>query len=76
VERQRTPPRSARRNRNSGADTGEDLAHAFSDIELLVAADVIKSSISEGRKHLDLEALRSVLAKLTAAHNWKKRTAP
>jgi hypothetical protein len=31
----------------------------------------IKSAISEGRKHLDLEALKSVLAKLTAAHNWK-----
>jgi hypothetical protein len=49
------------------------LAQAFSDIELLVAADVLKAAISEGRKHLDLEALRSVLAKLTAAYDWKKR---
>jgi len=42
---------------------------------LLVAADAIKSAISEGRKHLDLEALKSVLAKLTAAYNWKSRRA-
>jgi len=54
-------------------DTGEYLARAFSAIELLVAADVIKSAISEGRKHVDLEALKGVLAKLTAAYNWKKR---
>jgi hypothetical protein len=42
---------------------------------LLVAIDVIESAISEGRKHVDLEALRRVPAKLTAAHNWKKRSA-
>ena len=57
----------------TAADTSEYLARAFSDIELLVAADVIKSAISEGRKHVDLEALRGVLAKLTAAYSWKKR---
>jgi hypothetical protein len=44
-------------------------------IELLVAIDVIESAISEGTKHVDLEALKRVLAKLTAAHNWKKRCA-
>ncbi len=55
------------------SDTRKYLAQAFSDIELLVAADVIKSAISEGRKHVDLEALRSVLVKLSAAYNWKKR---
>jgi hypothetical protein len=48
--------------------------HAFSDIELLVAADVIESAIPESRKHLEREALKSVLAKLTAAHNWKSRS--
>ncbi len=47
------------------------LARAFSDVELPVAADVITSAISEGRKHLELEALKSVLAKLSAAHDWK-----
>ena len=75
MERERTPPRAKKRNRTSGADTGEYLANAFSDIELLVAADVIKSAISEGKKHLDREALKSVLAKLTTAHNWKSRRA-
>jgi len=25
------------------------------------------------RRHVDLEALKGVLARLTAAHNWKKR---
>ena len=50
------------------------LAQAFSDIELLVAADVIKSAILEGRKHLDLEALKRVLAKLTTAYSWKRRS--
>lgn len=54
--------------------TGEYLARAFSDIELIVAADVIKSAIAEGRKHVDPEALRAVLAKLSAAYAWKKRS--
>ncbi len=72
MERQRTPSRAAR-DRTGSVHTAEYLAQAFSNIELLVAADVIKSAISEGRKHLDLEALKSVLAKLTAAHNWKSR---
>jgi hypothetical protein len=56
-----------------GADVGAYLAQAFSDIELLVALDVTRSAISEGRKHVDLEALRGVLAKLTAAYDWKRR---
>jgi hypothetical protein len=43
-------------------------------IELLAAIDIIESAISEGRRHVDLEALRRVLAKLTSAHNWKKRS--
>ena len=34
----------------SDRDNGENLAQAFSDIELLAAADVIESAISEGRK--------------------------
>ena len=63
----------AKQPRAVGADTGRYLAQAFSDIELLVAADVLKAAISEGRKHVDLAALRSVLAKLTAAYSWKKR---
>lgn len=54
-------------------EVAECLAQAFSDIELLVALDVIKSAISEGRKHVDLEALRGVLAKLTAAYDRKRR---
>jgi hypothetical protein len=41
----------------------------------MLGPDVIESAISEGRKHVDLEALKRVLAKLTAAHNWKKRSA-
>jgi hypothetical protein len=61
------PPRTV------GADTSKCLAQTFADIELLVAADVIKAALSEGRKHVDPEALRSVLAKLTAAYNWKTR---
>jgi hypothetical protein len=67
------PDARAKQPRTVGADTGMYLAQAFSDIELLVAADVLKAAISEGRKHVDLEALRSVLAKLTAAYDWKKR---
>ncbi len=74
VPSHRAPP-PATNEPASDTDTGEHLAQAFSDIELLVAADVIKSAISEGRKHVDLEALRGVLAKLTAAHDWKKRNA-
>jgi hypothetical protein len=41
---------------------------------LLAAIDIIESAISEGRRHVDLEALKRVLAKLTAAHSWKKRS--
>jgi hypothetical protein len=72
VSRHRNPPLAAN---NPGTDTysGEYLVQAFSDIELLVAADMIKSAISAGRKHLDLEALKGVLAKLTAAYSRKRR---
>jgi hypothetical protein len=74
VTRHGTPLPAANKS-GSNTETGEYLAHAFSDIELLVAVDVIESAISEGRRHVDLGALKRVLAKLTAAHNWKKRTA-
>jgi hypothetical protein len=70
VPRHRNPPPAANKP-GINTDTDAYLAQAFSDIELLVAADVIKSAISEGRKHVDLEALKGVLAKLTAAYNWK-----
>ena len=72
MPRDRHPPTAANEP-GTDTDTGEYLAQAFSAIELLVAADVIKSAISEGRKHVDLQALKGVLAKLTAAYNWKKR---
>jgi len=74
VRRHRTQPAAANKVR-SNTETGEYLARAFSEIELLVAIDVIESAISEGRRHVDLEALKRVLAKLTAAHNWKKPSA-
>jgi hypothetical protein len=73
VPRHRNSPPAANK---SGTDTdtaGQYLAQVFSDIELLVAADVIKFAISESRKHRDLEALKRVLAKLTAAYSWKRR---
>lgn len=74
MPRHRNPQSAANKpGTDTDTDTGEYLAQAFSDIELLVAADVIKSAISEGRKHVDLEALKGVLAKLTAAYSWKKR---
>jgi len=71
MPRDRHPPPAANEPRTD-TDTGEHLAQAFSTIELLVAIDVIKSAISVGRKHVDLEVLKSVLAKLTAAYSWKK----
>ena len=61
-------------NSRSDTEIGEYLARAFSEIQLLAALDVIESAISEGRRHVDLEALKRVRAKLTAAHNWKKRS--
>jgi hypothetical protein len=73
VSRHRTAP-PAKNKSGTGTDTSESLAQAFSDIELLVAIDVIKSAISEGRKHVDLAALRDVLAKLTAAHTRKRQS--
>ena len=75
MRRHRTPPPAADDPRTKDTDTGEYLAQAFSDIELIAAADVIKSAIAQSRKHVDLEALRTVLAKLTAAYERKKRGA-
>jgi hypothetical protein len=72
VTRHRNPPPAANKP-GTDTDTGEYLARAFSDIELLVAADVIKSAISEGRQHVDREALKRVLAKLAAASSRKRR---
>jgi hypothetical protein len=74
VRRHRTQAAAAN-NSSSDTETGEYLARAFSEIELLVAIDVIESATSERRRHVDLEALKRVLAKLTAARNWKKRSA-
>jgi hypothetical protein len=74
VRRHRTQTAAANNSR-SGTETGGYLARAFSEIELLAAIDVIESAISEGRRHVDLEALERVRPKLTAAHNWKKRSA-
>jgi hypothetical protein len=78
-ERATAPVRSKKRNARAkqaptvGTESGKCLAQAFSDIELLVAADVIKAALAEGRKHVDPQALRSVLAKLTVAYNLKKQ---
>lgn len=62
--------------RITAADTAEDIGQAFSDIELLAAAGVIKSAIDEGRKHVDQQALKRVYAKLTAAYKWRSRQTP
>ena len=62
-----------KRPRAIGGDSGEYLAQAFSDIELLAAADVIKAAIDAGRKHVDVDALRRVLARLTMAYKWKSQ---
>jgi len=62
-----------KRPRTDGGDASESIGRAFSDIELLAAADVIKAAISEGRKHVDQEALKRVLAKLTAAYQRKSQ---
>lgn len=59
-----------------GAADGGHFAPRFSEIEYLVAIDVIRSAIAEHRKHLDPEVLRSVLTKLTAACEQRKGTAP
>jgi len=63
------------RLRTSSAGASEYIGKAFSDIELLAAADVIKAAISEGRKHVDQQALRRVLDKLTAAYKWRSQAA-
>jgi len=73
VPRHRNPPPAANK-RATDSDAGKYPAQAFSNIELLGAADVIKTAISEGTKHVDLEALKGVLDKLTAAaYKWKNR---
>ena len=63
------------RARTIGTDASEYVGKAFSDIELLAAADVINAAISEGRRHVDQEALKRVLAKLTAAYEWRSQAA-
>jgi hypothetical protein len=60
----------------SEADTAKQFAAKLSEIELLVAIDVIRSAIAGHRQHLDLEVLRSVLAKLTAAYDRERGRAP
>lgn len=72
VPRRQSAPQTAKKT-GIGIDASRRLAQAFSNIELLAAADVIQSAISEGRRHVDLDALKSVLAKLTAAYERKKR---
>jgi hypothetical protein len=59
----------------TGGDAVETIGQAFSDLELLAAADVIKAAISEGRKHVDQEALKRVYAKLMAAYKWRSQGA-
>jgi hypothetical protein len=68
-------PRATNKKHGSDSDTGEHLAQAFSDIELLAAADVIRAAITEGKKHVDVEALKEVLGKLASAYNSRKRVA-
>ncbi len=64
------PPKKPR---TIGGGAGEYLGQAFSAIELLVAADVINAALSEGRRHLDRDALKRVQAKLAMAYKWKSR---
>jgi flagellar hook-basal body complex protein FliE len=68
-------PRATNKKPRSDSDADEYLAQAFSDIELLAAADVIRAAITQGKKHVDLEALKEVLDKLTSAYNWRKQVA-
>jgi len=72
--RHRTPRPEA--TKPIGGDTSKQIALKLSEIELLVAIDVIRSAISEHRKHLDLEVLRSVLAKLIVAYDRERGRAP
>jgi hypothetical protein len=64
---------AAAKPRTIGADAGEYIGRAFSDIELLAAAGVIKLAIDEGRKHVDQAALKRVYAKLMAAYDWRSQ---
>jgi hypothetical protein len=59
------PPKKPR---SMGANVSEDIQQAFSDLELLAAAGVIRSAIDEGRKHVDQPALKRVYAKLMTAY--------
>ena len=61
--------------RTIGGDAGESIGQAFSDIELLAAAGIVKLAIDEGRKHVDQAALKRVYAKLMAAYNWRSQKA-
>jgi hypothetical protein len=72
--RHRTPRPEA--TKPTGGDTSKQFALKLSEIELLVAIDVIRSAIAEHRKHLDLEVLRSVLAKLIVAYDRERGPAP
>ena len=73
MTRRHTPGETGKKGERH-ADAGQSLVREFSDIELLAAADVIRSAISEGRHHVDLDALKRVLAKLTAAYESRKRS--
>ena len=66
--------RSEARKLIGATDAGRSghFAPQFSELEYLVAIDVIRSAIAEHRKHLDPEVLRSVLTKLTAAYEQKR----
>ena len=55
----------------TAGDTSEYIRQAFSDLELLAAAGIIKSAIDEGRKHVDQRALKRVYAKLMAAYEGR-----
>jgi hypothetical protein len=72
--RHRTPRPEA--TKPIGGDTSKQFALKLSEIELLVAIDVIRSAIAGHRKHLDLQVLRSVLARLTAAYDRERGRAP
>jgi hypothetical protein len=65
----------SKKPRTIGADASEYIRDAFSDIELLAAAGVIKSAIDEGRKHVDQQALKRAYAKLMAAYKGRPRGA-
>lgn len=63
----------SKKPRTTKADASEHIREAFSDIELLASAGVIKSAIDERRKHVDQQALKRVYAKLMAAYEGRPR---